>query len=267
MVQKMMRHIPGDIYMMFKMFASTIVLTTGLLVATQAPALEIDPKKALVIQGVIAQGNILPLGVEMVRRADAGVKSVDLVINSPGGSVTTGFLFLNLMQDAQSKGLKVKCYVAGIAASMAFQILTYCDERHALDLSYLLWHRARVRLGGMFGTPITAPQALTLGRDLEATDNVIFSQVLKVLKQDMAASDVADHFEAETLHIGRNLHALAPSFITPHSSISGIFESLLGNQSLKSEQLDVSDLKSNEIIYMTDRVTIDMGNNVKSLSK
>lgn len=229
------------------------MFTTVSSIAVSGP--EIVPEKTLIIDGVIAQGNILFLGREMLKRVDAGEKEVQLIINSPGGEVITGFLFLNLMRAAQQKGLKVTCFVPTIAASMAYQILLNCDERHTLNHAFLLWHRARVNVGGMFGGPLTAPQALTLGRDLQSLDTMIFNEVVKYMGREVAADTLLHHFEAETLHTGYNLHAMAPRYITAHSAISGLFEALFGEVDVvRNQALDRKVLESADFIYITNRI-------------
>lgn len=235
----------------------TILIASVFLVVASSVAASpvIVPEKAMVIDGIIAQGNILPLGKEMLDRAEQGVDEVQLIINSPGGEVVTGFLFLNLMKSAQQLGLKVTCFVPTIAASMAYQILLNCDERHTLNHSFLLWHRARVNVGGMFGAPMTAPQALTLGRDLQALDNMIFNEVVKYMGREVSADVLEHHFEAETLHTGYNLHSMAPRFIMSHSAVRGLFEALLGKvRIMRNEVLDRKALDKADFIYITNKV-------------
>jgi hypothetical protein len=231
-----------------------------LLSSTSAPsyAIEVSDKKpTLVISGGIARGNILPIGQKMLDLANSGTKEVQLIINSPGGSVTTGFMFLSSMQAAQQRGMKVTCFVPKVAASMAFQILSHCDERHTLNNAFLLWHRARVVLGGgMFspGVPLTGPEAMKLGRDLESTDDAILSQLIKALGSDMDVVDIKYHFEAETLHIGLNLHKIAPDFITPHTVIPGLLEALSVEEAKQDKEQNVITMDSfsfGDLVYIS----------------
>ena len=213
-----------------------------------------DKKPTLLINGPIAQGNILPLGEQMIQLANKGEKEVQLIINSPGGQVTTGFLFLSMMEAAKAKGLKVSCFVPTIAASMAFQILMHCDKRYALNTSFLLWHRARVNIGGgMFssGTPMQGPELVRLGRDLLSVDKVIFDKVSETLGRDVSDKTLMYHFQAETLHMGINLHRLAPHFITTYSSIPGLFDSLFNKKLPQNASIDSADFNYTDIIYMT----------------
>lgn len=201
------------------------------------PQLSVDPAKALVISGPIGRGNILPIGKQLIDMANAGETSVDLIISSPGGEVTTGFLFLNMMETAKESGLHIRCFVPTVAASMAFSILVHCDERHILDKSFLLWHRAAVTLGGgMFsgGTAMRSPELAKLAEDLAKLDQLILREVSAALQIDGAI--VSYHFDAQTLHTGSDLAALAPKFCQTHTSIPGVFEALLAAASKQTDR-------------------------------
>lgn len=231
------------------------VLTVAMLclssVAHSGPIVE--KTKALVITGVIAQGNILPVGKELLDRANRGETEVQLIINSPGGEVVTGFLFLNLMKAAQAKGLRVTCFVPTIAASMAYQILLNCDERHTLNKAFLLWHRARVNIGGMFGAPMTAPQLDVIANGLAQMDEGIFEEVQKYMTA-VPEQILRYHFENETLHVGLDLHKMDPEFISSHTAVDGLIDSLLDQSVPRNETLDRTSMRLNQIIYISEQV-------------
>jgi len=245
---------------MFKRLLLTLPVYFSLATSAPASTVAVDKTKpTLVIASVIGDGNIIPVGREMLDLASKGKKEVQLIINSPGGSVTTGMAFLSLMDSARAKGLKVTCFVPQIAASMAYQILLHCDERHTLNNAFLLWHRARVNMGGGFMSPgvaVTAPMARQLADELQTLDDVIFSEILKYMGKEVEAAELARHFEAETLHLGVNVHKMAPKFITTHSSIDGLFETLLDEIEKKKKDQGPFDFHPNELIYITERVTV-----------
>ncbi len=232
-------------------------VTTGLLLLTACAFSEpkFTVEKTLYINGAIQQGNILPLGVKMVELSKSGQTDVDLVINSPGGEIITGNLFLNLMRQAQANGLRVTCYVPALAASMAFQILIHCDERHTLSGAFLLWHRARVFIGGgMFGggRAFTGPEAVNLGKSLLQADADIIRSLRKKL---LLPQDVVDyHFEQETLHTGEGLHAMSPYFITAHDAIGNLLEFVLEQSTSKNGMPDnkkqTFEAREGEIVYI-----------------
>lgn len=60
-------------------------------------------------------------------------------INSGGGSVLEGHKIITKIQELQGKGIKFTCH-ATMAASMAFTILQYCDNRLADENSILMQH-------------------------------------------------------------------------------------------------------------------------------
>lgn len=190
---------------------------------TDSPAEEVRTENAMVIDGVIQGNNLAPLRSSLLKKVKGD--EVDLVINSPGGSVSTGFDFVSVMESAKSKGVIINCFVAQMAASMAFQILLHCNTRHVLDRSMLLWHRARVMLGGGLGGGgvMTAPQLEVLGRSLASMDDLIFAECTRYIY--MEESLLRYHFESETFHIGQQLAESTGSFIS-HSAIPGLYEAL-----------------------------------------
>lgn len=219
---------------MFESLARSTFFWVGVTVATflgwttAAGAVPAPVKeRTVVLNSVIARGNINQLADAMDKLAAKSKNPIDFVVNSPGGDVLTGFLFISRLDAVRAKGVKVRCWVPQMAASMAFQILLHCDERYALSKSFLLWHRVRISLGGgLFsgGTVVTAPLAKTMAADLQAFDDIISDELNDTL--GMSEADVAYHFENETLHVGSNLQGLAPKFIKTYPVITGLLELL-----------------------------------------
>jgi len=200
--------------------------------ATSARAeVAVDSDHVLVISSLIAEGNLLPFGARLLQLASSekeGDSQVDLVIHSPGGEVETGFIFISMMDQARARGLHIRCFVPALAASMAFSILNHCDERYVLDHSFLLFHRARVLVGGMMGAPMTGPVARLLAEDLERLDSTIFEETASSLQ--ISRQTVLHHFDAETLHSGSDLCKMAPKYCVSLPVIPGLFEALLSKQ-------------------------------------
>lgn len=218
---------------MLKGIALALLLLVGCaLPARGGPA--VDQDNAMVIDGVIQSTNLSKLESALLAKKDG---EVDLVINSPGGSVYTGFKFVSVLEDTRSRGIRINCFVGGMAASMAFQILLHCDERHVLDRSFLLWHRARVMMGGMGGQPMTAPQLGVLSADLNSTDSLIFSEVTKYLGGESLSPEVLRyHFENETMHVGENLGKSLPKAFQSHAAIPGLYEALANKKIPRTEE-------------------------------
>lgn len=157
--------------------------------------------------------------------------NLNIIISSPGGSVHAGFMFISTLRDVKARGTKLTCYVVGVAASMAFHILTHCDKRVVLTDSFLLWHRARV----MINEPITGPLADNIAKDLAAIDHIILSAVLTTVGKEMDEGEVVRHFEVETAHVGSNLCSQAPKFCTAVPHVQGLFAALLGKDIVHAE--------------------------------
>lgn len=206
-----------------------VILGTQAFGGPVTPELNLD--RAIAIDGVIMGGNLTEVGNALTKFSNEGTGPIDIAINSPGGSVTTGFLFVNTMEAVKAKGVKLRCFVNGIAASMAFQILTHCDERYALSRSFLLWHRVRTGVEGI----VTAPLAEALYSSLQSIDDVILSEVRAVLAKDLKDEVILYHFEHETLHIGSNLAKLTPSFLSVYSSVPNLMEAFTDKRVVKSK--------------------------------
>lgn len=71
-------------------------------------------------------------------------EEITLWIDSPGGSVDSGFTFIDTMRAAQRRGVRITCVVDGMAASMAGVILEACDVRLMTRQSSLLFHTVSI---------------------------------------------------------------------------------------------------------------------------
>jgi ATP-dependent protease ClpP protease subunit len=230
-------------------FFAVLVLFTGSASAQPAPV----KARTVVLNSVIARGNVFPLADAMDKLAAKSKEPIDFIVNSPGGDVITGFLFINRMEALRAKGVTIRCWIPEVAASMAFQILLHCDERYSLSKAFLLWHRVRVSLGGgMFssGYQMTAPLARAMATDLQSFDDIITEELNKTL--DMPAADISFHFENETLHVGSNLERLAPNFIETYDTIPGLFKLLDANDvpRVDAGPGDVLGFQPGEIVYV-----------------
>lgn len=211
------------------------LLAEKLAEGSTVPAVQTD--HAMIIDGVIQRANLIPLGKRLIEMSQGdSPRFADIVINSPGGEVVTGLLFINMMEEAKANGLTIRCFVPTVAASMAFSILAHCSENHrfVLNKSLLLWHGARVMVGGLMGEPLTAEMAQLIAEDLERTNSVILQDTSTALKIDREV--VRHHFLAETLHIGSNLSKLAPKFCTSYDAIPNLFETMMNRSTLRSSK-------------------------------
>lgn len=185
-----------------------------------ASTVVVSKEHTVYIRGAIQDDNILPLGEQLVKWALAkpGVE-LTIVLDSPGGELYTGFKFMKYLDVVHSQGSTIRCIVRDMAASLAFQILTKCDQRYALPNSLLLWHR--VRTGGFL---VTAPVAARILSILGRWDEELFAEVRGAMP--LASEDVLRmHFEDETLHRAVELDRdIDSGFLTVLPYIPGLVE-------------------------------------------
>lgn len=180
---------------------------------------------------------------------------ITMIINSPGGSVRAGFQFISIMKEVKSRGIRIDCVVPSLAASMAFHFLMHCDTRSVLAESGLLWHRARVQLGGgMFSEPtlLTAPIAAILSRDLQETDDHIISDLIRTIGASMSLVDMMSHFEAETMHLGEALcNRKTKNFCTSYDAIPGLYDVFTDRSIIRAAEPTAMNLfEDRDLVYI-----------------
>ena len=111
--------------------------------------IHVDKTRLIEILGRV-DSQIVDKANDLMELSNKSNMPVYLLINSPGGSVAAGNVFIDAMRIAKSRGVDVKCITSIYAASMAFSILANCSERFVLPNSKLLFHPARISLMGMF---------------------------------------------------------------------------------------------------------------------
>lgn len=182
-----------------------------------------DPKTVIIIDKPITRNtlkNVYSFLETGLARKDLPNR-ITIILDSPGGEVYAGFRFTDLMAAAKQQGTSFKCIVTTMAASMAFHILTKCDERVALSGALLLWHRARVMIREGV---VTGPDAKKIMDSLASLDVIIFESINATMSKSMPADELLYHFEAETDFTGKTLASKASGFISSTESIDGLFE-------------------------------------------
>lgn len=205
-----------------------------------APA--VDPKRTVKVVGEV-NGSIISQADHLLALSKTP-GNIDIVISSPGGSVASGTFFITAMDMAAARGNTLRCYVSGLAASMAFQILAHCEERYALPTTYLLWHPVRA---GFFMASFTPEQAAALAEDLKRTE-------------DWATGDLIDrlfegkekffwhHYHAETLFVASELAKKMPGLVTIVDDMPGV-DSISPADARGEEKKAPSKNKLYEIIF------------------
>lgn len=163
--------------------------------------------RALSIQGVVQAPGILKQANQLISLSTENKEPITLIINSPGGEVFSGFHFINAMEVVKSRGVRLDCYVTGMAASMAFQFLAHCDRRFALPFSLLLWHPVRIGIQGI----LTPASAEGLTKELKLIESAMLPPLMKAL--DLDDSLFFEHYYRETFWTANSLMEISPNFL------------------------------------------------------
>jgi ATP-dependent protease ClpP protease subunit len=179
------------------------------------PTFVADKGRTIYIRGAIAD-NAFDIASKVFEMSKVKAP-ISLVINSPGGSVYPGLQIMSAIEVAQSRGVTVRCFVPVLAASMAFQILSVCDERYVLQYSLLLFHPARSMLMGGF----LADELEYQGAQLRRLDDKLKNELAARLGMDRKEYDY--HYSHETLWLATDLNAATdPDFVEVVSDFSGV---------------------------------------------
>ena len=190
------------------------VFTSTAAFSKAAPA--VDPKRTVKVIGEV-NGNIISQG-DALLKLSKNPGNIDIVISSPGGSVAAGTFFITAMDMATARGNNLRCYVSGLAASMAFQILAHCSERYALPTAYLLWHPVRA---GFMMASFTPLQAAQLAEDLGRTEEWATNDLIGRLFDD-EEDFFWHHYHAETLFVASELAKRMPGLVTIVDDMPGV---------------------------------------------
>ncbi len=185
-------------------------------VAAAKPAVFVaDKGRTLYLRGEVG-GNALDMAAQVIGLAEKSKKPISIVINSPGGSIYVGLQLMSAIDVVQKRGVKVRCFVPVIAASMAFQILSVCDERYTLQYSLLLFHPARAPLMGSY----TYDELEYQGAQLRQLDNKLKNDLAKRI--GMPRKEFDYHYQHETLWLAPDLSARTDDFFTIVADFDGV---------------------------------------------
>jgi len=197
------------------LLAATMFLTSSVALSKTS----LNPARTIVIDGPITGQIVQPVIDTMNKLAADKSQPIDIVISSPGGSVVAGYIIVDTMEALRADGVKFRCGVRSLAASMAFQLLLHCDERYSTPHAFLLWHPVRVFYMGV----LTADAARVASIQMGLSDKMVLGELHKALPLDEKVIDW--HFTNETLHHARQLDKLAPGFFKQVSSgIGNLFK-------------------------------------------
>jgi ATP-dependent Clp protease protease subunit len=107
--------------------------------------IDVNEDNTVLILGEI-EDNAVAIAQDITRKA-AHNKKVNVLINSPGGSVMDGVLIISAIQAAHAE---VDTVCLQICASMAAMIFEYGTKRYMVDRATLMFHEAAGGLQGSF---------------------------------------------------------------------------------------------------------------------
>lgn len=182
-----------------------VILSLLLCLSVSAKAESLSDRRVELIGAV--DGSSLVIAEQIEKMSRESKDSIDFLINSPGGAVGPGMAVVDSMIMAKERGVRFRCFVGVLAASMAFIILTECDERYALPNAKLLFHPISL------STPGSRVQELIL--DLDQTKKQE-ERIMHKLRQSMGLSwrDFHRNYFAETFWSAIELAEYTDDFLT-----------------------------------------------------
>lgn len=204
----------------------------------------INKDRVILVEGPITRNTTGFMRGEIEALEKDTSKPIDMVFNSPGGELLSGYLVVDRMEAARAKGVTIRCFVRGLAASMAFQMLLHCDERYATPHALLLWHPVRLFWMG----PLTAADAKLVARHLGSANRTVLDDLRKHIP-DLSEKDLLWHYNQESLHQAVALARIAPSFFTyVGSDIGNIYTA-----GAAPFEEDASNIDQRNLIYIHER--------------
>lgn len=215
-------------------------------VSWAGPKVSLDPTRTILLSGPIG-GEAMDIVIHAANKLakEDKEKPIDIVLDSPGGSLIAGYLMIDKIEHLKAQGVKFRCFVHSVAASMAFQTLLHCNERYATPHAVLLWHPVRVFWRG----PLTEADATRVAAGIKVSNKIVLEDLKKRLTS-ISEENLLYHFETETLHQASALAELAPKFF---DYIGYDIENLFETKGLAASTAGIFFSQRNEIMYIHER--------------
>lgn len=195
------------------------MLLSGPLAAAQS-TITLDSKRTINLIGEVGPATI-PQAQKLLQLSETA-GDIFVLINSPGGSVAAGEVFVQAIEVAKYRGVTVKCVVPIYAASMAFVIYSHCSERYAFPAAKLLFHPAATFYQGR----LAEREATAIAKDLGKIDRDF--QAFFLAESGIDESEMMAAYYAEKLWSARDLAASAKvgwiNLVTDIRGIDNAFE-------------------------------------------
>ncbi len=188
-------------------FTFLLALTLTTTQSLTAETAKYNPARSITLNGII-DNTTLARANELSALAESSKEPIDVLIASPGGVISYGLYFIQAIKLAEAKGVKVRCFVPAMAASMAYTIFTQCTERYALPYAQLLFHPPRVS-GNMLLTPAGAAN---LAQGLADIEMVLLKLIIPAMQvtEENGGDWFVESYQNERLFVASDLLQESP---------------------------------------------------------
>lgn len=199
-----------------KQLISALLACLALTTQANASTLTVNPKRLIEVIDVI-DGGVLEGARQLDKLSSESKAPVYILLNSPGGETIPGYSFADAMIAAHERGTRLVCVTGVLAASMAFNLLAYCDERYALPHAKLLFHP--VRISAREGITVADMETLTPQmKRLEAANKAALIEMMGAKREWFDL-----HYAAETLWEAQDLvNQTNDGWLTIISDVRGV---------------------------------------------
>lgn len=218
------------------------LLLSFLVSTTSVASVKLNPKRTIEVRGAITPASASVMATSLRNMEADKTLPVDIIFDSPGGDLLFGYLVVDRMESLRQQGIKLRCFVRSVAASMAFQMLLHCDERYATPHALLLWHPVRVFWMG----PLTADYAEIIATQLTTANEVVMDDLRKYMS-GMKEETLLWHYKQETLHHAKILDKMLPGFFT---YVGNDFVNLHSKELKEEVPSDSEDMSSGTLMYI-----------------
>ena len=161
-----------------------------------------DPLRTVYIRGLVSD-NAIEAASKIIVLSSQSKEPIDLILNSPGGQVFAGLQTISAIAVANERGVTIRCFVPMLAASMAYQIFSHCNERYTLANTMLLFHPATMG----FRRGVNSDDLLYSGKRLRKLEIPMMRQLLRVM--GVSKKFFYYHYNKETLWLAKELKELS----------------------------------------------------------
>lgn len=184
--------------------------------ASKAGGLELDTKDRYLEVIDVVDASVIKAAQKLDRMSRESAEDITILINSPGGFIAPGFIFVDAMEAAKSRGVTLKCISGVVAASMAFIMLAHCNERYVLRNTMLLFHPV-----SFSGDSIRITEVLPSLMETEKRERLVGAYLME--QMGLSWREYHPHNFSETLWTGKGLSDYTDGkFVTVVKSVDGL---------------------------------------------